>query len=252
MALEAIIDVAEIDDLGFRVVAPEPRAHVEREALRPSRVFGIWGAALVTIAVFGLAGRLLEPAPAAPAAVLSVPKPPAVGTVLQWPSNGHSAFRYPANDHTTMTLRFQRVPGLDGSVARLEIGGRIEGPIGNVAVQLVSGSRTFGEVTRYYAPIGGQPPAPYGAFDVSFAVPGDAALSDLWIVARAYLRGNVVAVASAPVDPSWPTIGPDKYVLDDVVAPPLTWSKPLEGVVYPVRKAARVGGLGWQVDPYAR
>ena len=252
MALKTIMDVAEMHDLGFRVVAPEACEHVEREALRPSRVFGIWGGALVTIAVLGLAGRLFEPAPAAPAAVPSLPRPPAIGTVVGWPSNGHSAFRYPARGATVLTLHSEFVLGPDSSTTRLAVGGRIDGPVGNVAVQLVSGSETFGEVTRYYAPIGGRPPAPYGAFDLSFDIPSDAELSDLWIVARAYLNDRVVAVLSEPVAPSWPQVGPDKYVIDDVIAPTATWSQPKDGVVYPVRKAARVQGLAWQVDPYAR
>ena len=223
MALEAIIDVAEMDDLGVRVVAVEPRGHVAREALRPSRIFGIWGAALVTIVVFGLVGRLLEPRrngelqPESPLIAATVAADDAA--VLQWPSNGHSSFRYPANGKTTMTLRFDRVPSLHGSIARLDVGGRIEGPVGNVAVQPVSGDTLFGEVTRYYAPIGGRPPAPFGAFDLSFAVPDGVELSDLWIVARAYLRGDVVAVASEPVHPTWSQGGPDKYVIDDIVGP---------------------------------
>lgn len=252
MALEAIIDVAEIDDLGFRVVVPEPRAHVEREALRSTRIFGIWGAALVAITVFGLVGRFLEPKSAvvasAPSTNGTAPRDSGVG----WPSTGHSAFRYPAGDATTMTLRFQRVPGLDGSIARIAVSGRIEGPVGKLAVRLVSGAQTFEEVTRHFSTLAGQPPSPFGVFDVPFGVPGDTALSDLWIIARAYVDDRVVAVASAPVAPSWPEVGPDRFVIDDVVGRTLTWSQPQDGVVYPVRKAARVNGLGWQVDPYAR
>jgi hypothetical protein len=219
VALETTIDVAEIDDLGFRVAEAEGRAHVGRVALQPTRAFRLWAVLLVAIAGFALVGRFLD-RPSEVAADAPVVDGPAEDVALGWPSNGHSAFRYPAGGGTTMTLTFDRVPGHDGSIARLDVGGRVEGPIGNVAVQLVSGSRTFEEVTRYYAPIGGRPPAPYGAFDLSFSMPSDTAVSDLWIVARAYLDGHVVAVESIAVDPTWPQVGPDKYILDDVVTGP--------------------------------
>ena len=220
MALETIIDVAEIDDLGFRVVAEEPRAHAARHVARSSRVFGIWGVALVVIATFGLLGRLFEPRPVACCdsrpAIAGAPEPEIASS--GWPPNSHSAFRYPVDGKTRMTLQFERVPGLDGSVARLEVSGRIEGPVAKLAVQLVSGDRTFEEVTRHFSSLAGRPPSPFGAFDVPFRVPLDTPLSDLWVVARAYVDGRVVAVESFPVDPDWTADGPGRFVLDDVVA----------------------------------
>ena len=221
MALDTIIEVAELDDLGFRVVAPERRAHVERTALRPSRIFGIWGTALVAIALLGLVGRFFEPRRSGELQ----PEGPFVATIAEdaqpraWPIDGHSAFRYPGGGRTTMTLHFTYVLGPDSSTTRLAVGGRIEGPVGNVAVQLVSGAKVYDEVTRFYSPLGGRPPAPFGAFDLSFDIPADTALGDLWIVARAYHDDHVVAVASAPVAPTWRLVGPDKYVIDDVVGP---------------------------------
>ena len=228
MAFEAVIDVAEIDDLGFRVATVGTRAIQSGELLRPSRLLIAWATAVAVIAIVGLVGRILEPRPvvAPPPVTLSVSKPPAIRTAVDWPSNGHSAFRYPVGNGTTMTLRFKRVPGSDGSIALLAVHGRIAGPVGNVAVELVRGDTTFDEVTRYYAPIGGRPPAPYGAFDMEFAIPGDVALSDLWIVARAYSRDKVVAVESLPVDPTWPLVGPNKYVIDDAIVITPTGSEP--------------------------
>ena len=252
MALEMIMDVAEIDDLGIRVVAGEPRALAGQHVTRPSRVFALWATALAAIALVGLLGRVFE----RPAADCCVAGPAIAGAgrsgpAAGWPSTGHSSFRYQAGGATTMTMRIERVPGLDGSIARLDVGGRIDGPVGNVAIQLVSGGTTFGEVTRYYAPIGGRPPSPFGAFDLSFDVPGDTALRDLWIIARAYVSGKAVAIESLAVDPPWPQIGPDKYVIDDFVGDAAR--TPIgTPIVSSVRRTARVLGLGWQVDPYAR
>ncbi|MCI0347323.1 MAG: hypothetical protein L0221_18070 [Chloroflexi bacterium] len=248
MALETIIDRAEVDDLGFRVAAEEPSAHSAREAMRPSRVFAVWGAALVAIAMVGLLGRLFEPRPAAccPSAA-SVNAAPQSAPGRGWPSNGHSTFRYPEAGKTTMTLQLERVPGLDGSIARIEVSGRISGPVAKLAVQLVSGVLTHGQATRHFSTLAGRPPSPFGVFDIAFPAPNGTAISDLWIIARAYVDGRVVAAETFPVDPTWPQAGPDKYILDDVFIAAQRLRIPDVA-----SRAFRVGGLGWQVDPYAR
>lgn len=221
MALETTFDVAEIDDLGFWVAAGAPRPLVVGRATESSRLLKTWAAALAAVAVLGFAGHFFERRPLEPAAsdpVIVVQRPPPAAGGPRFPAFGHSGFRYQDGAVTKVSLRLTRVPGHDGSIARLDVSGRVDGPIGDIAAKLVSGSVTLDEVTRYFAAKGGVAPGPYGAFDVSFAMPSDAELSDLWVVVRAYVGERLAAVESIAVDPTWPQLGPDKYVIDDVVS----------------------------------
>ena len=218
MALETVIDVAEIDDLGFRVVAEESPAHAGRQLTRSSRAFGIWGVALVAITSLGLVGRFLEAPSEQPGAVPSLPKPPALGTITSWPPNGHSGFRYPSTGVTTMTVRIGRIPGVDGSISWLAVSGRIDGPpVGTIVVELISGLTTYGALSQPYTRGDGRTTSRVGEFELALRVPAEATPTDLWVVARAFVDEQVVAVASVPVDPNWSADGPGRFVLDDVV-----------------------------------
>jgi hypothetical protein len=223
MPFDAIIDVAEIDDLGYRVVPEQPRALVARRATESSRVLKLWGTALATIALIGVGGHFFEKAPPREApvqAAVSPQRPPPKGQAgAKWPAFGHSGYRYPAGATTNISVTLARVSGADGSIGRLDISGRVDGPIGNIAVELVSGPVTYQEITRYFASAGLVAPGPYGKFDVSFMMPGDAALSDLWVVVRAYVGERIVAVESVAVDQAGPQLGPNRFVIDDIVTP---------------------------------
>lgn len=205
MALDLIIDVATIDDLGFRVAAEEPRALAARQTTRPSRAFAVWAVGLISIAMLGAFGQLLEPA-AAPA------RDRPVGG-----AEGHSLFRYPVSDETKLAVRVGRIPSLDDSIAWLAVGVRIEGPPGEVVVKLISGPTVVEQLTVPHAR-GDRPTAsPSQEFELALRFPSGASTWDLWIIARAYVDGRVVAVERIPVDPTWSAGGPGRFVLDDVV-----------------------------------
>jgi hypothetical protein len=251
MPFDAIIDVAEIDDLGYRVVAEEPRALVAKRATEPSRALKLWAMALVSVVAVGFVGNFLEnrplEAPLADADASLQRPPPSGDTSAKWPAFGHSGYRYPAGATTSVGLQVTRVPGLDGSIARLDVSGRVDGPVGHVAVELVAGAVTYGEVTRYFASAGLVAPGPYGVFDLSFAMPTDAAPGDLWVVVRAYVGDRIVALQSVAVDQTRPQLGRDKYVIDDIVDPG-RHADPLEAA----KPVLRMQALGWAILRFER
>jgi hypothetical protein len=142
-----------------------------------------------------------------------------------------------------------------GALVQIHVAGRIDGPVGNVDVRLVDadGGSLLGLATRHFAPIDGRPPSPFGAFDVWFDVPSDQTTAGLWVTARAFVNGRIVNVVSMPIEVGLPLEGPNRFVIDDLIpgAGSPTWS-PDGAPHYYSSHTARVLGLGWQVDPYAK
>lgn len=214
----------------------------DRRSSRGGRLMAIWAAGLLGIVTLGLFGRFFEPTGADCCPEPAAAAAPALGAPTQ-----HRPFS-PASPRVNTAIRFSTVRELDrhGALVQIHAAGRIDGPVGNVDVRLVDvgGGSVLGIATRHFAPIDGRPPSPFGAFDVWFDVLPNQTTADLWVTARAFVNGSVVDVVSVPIEVGWRLEGPNRFVIDDSISSAAAPSS--------ISQAARVMGLGWQVDPYAR
>jgi len=223
----------------------------DRRSYRGGRLIAIWVAGLLGIATLGLFGRFFEPTPA------DCCPEPAVAAAPAFAALGQHGPLMRASPSVNTAITFATTRELDrhGALVQIHVAGQIDGPVGNIDVRLVDadGGSSLGLVTRHFAPIDGRPPSPFGAFDVWFDVLPDQTTAGLWVTARAFVNGRVVDVESAPIEIIRRLEGPNRFVIDDLIpgAGSPAWS-PDGAPHYYSSHTARVLGLGWQVDPYAK
>ena len=247
--MQATVDVGES---AFKPVIDFTALPIDdRRSFRGGRLIAIWAAGLLGIATLGLFGRFFEPTPTACCPEPAAAAAPAFGALTQHrPDIGPTP-----RVSTAIGISIARELDHHGALVQIHVAGRIDGPVGNVDVRLVEvgGGSSLGIATRHFAPIDGRPPSPFGAFDVWFDVLPDQTTADLWVTAQAFVNGRVVDVESAPIETGRRLEGPNRFVIDDLIpgAGSPTWS-PDGAPHYDSSHTARVLGLGWQVDPYAK
>ena len=223
----------------------------DRRSFRGGRLIAIWAAGLLGIATLGLFGRFFEPTSADCCPEPAAAAAPALGVPAQ------DRLFMPPSPRVSTAIGISIARELDhhGALVQIHVAGQIDGPVGNIDVRLVDvgGGSSLGIATRHFAPIDGRPPSPLGAFDVWFDVPPDQTTASLWVTARAFVNGRIVNVLTLPIETGRPLEGPNRFVIDDLIpgAGSPTWS-PDGAPHYDSSHTARVLGLGWQVDPYAK